>query len=114
MSASIPTARERVCVLFPQSVQGRLEGGALKARLAGLRGSGCIHVVLNLEAVEEMDLLALGLLVEESRLFRQAAGRLAVVGMAPRLEETCSRLGALAGLERYASQEAALAALSDG
>ncbi|MBE7560352.1 STAS domain-containing protein [bacterium] len=110
----MPAAAPPILVLSPESPQGRLAGPALKQRLSELRRSGCRGVVVNLEDVRDVDLVAIGWLVEESRCFRRQAGRLVIVEMAEHLREQCARVGALSGLELFSSQEEALGALAGG
>ena len=105
---------ERVCVLYPAAVEGALSATMLRDRLRGLREGGCRRVILNLEQVQEMDIPAIGAMLEESRAYRKAEGRLAVAEMAESLQEKCAVLGALASLECFGSQRDALVALHGG
>ncbi len=114
MNTTLQSPAGRVCVLFPQSTRGRVEGDGLKQRVKDLRLSGYRAVLVNLEQVEDMDFVAIGSLLEESRGFRQAAGRLLLVAMSESLQEKCARVGALAGLEVFRSQDDALDALAGG
>ena len=63
-------------VLGPEDV-------ALRQRLQQLRESGHLNVILNMNAVTEVDSSALGTLIFCSTKFREAGGRLVLLHLAP-------------------------------
>ena len=108
------TENERICVLYPAAEAGTVSAGTLRDRLRGLREGGCRNVILNLEQVRDMDIPAIGAVLEESRAYRKAEGRLAVAEMTADLQEKCAVLGALVSLECFGTQRDALVALHGG